>query len=106
AQRSRAKIPPAAPREGVIALESAILLTLLKRPHRRSPDPAIPIQILRHRILALGPLDALRPDRAIRPGVHFLDRAQHAALHVLDADAPTFLPVPLVAHLRGHFVFL
>ena len=49
---------------------------------------------------------ALRPDRAVRPSVHFLQRAEHARLDLGDRFARRIERGPLVPHLRADAGFL
>src|SRR6185437_14085833 len=64
AQGAGAKINPSPPDEGMISV-------LLERPRWSRSEPEIPIKIRRNRIGTRGPRASLRPDRAIRPNVHF-----------------------------------
>ncbi len=52
----------------------------------------------------IGDVHTLRPDRAVRPAVHFLHVAQDAGLHPFAEDARTVVGMALVAHLRGHLL--
>ena len=72
AQGAGAKLPPAAPLERMIGR--------MIRPHFRRADELGPVHVRRHCGRVGRPVDALRPDRAVRPDVNFLDRAQRAAL--------------------------
>ena len=51
-------------------------------------------------------VEALRPDRAVRPHVDLRDVAEDAALDDLDVAAETVAAGALVAHLRDHVVGL
>ena len=114
AERARAEVVPAAPSERVIDRALAVVALALRgggglgalapfrleRPLRRDAEPEVPVEIRRYRVLARGPHDTLWPDRAVRPDVDFLDRADDAGLQHLDAAAQLIGGTALVAHLR------
>ena len=93
AQRAGAEIDETPPFERVIHAVD-------KGPHRRGADPRIPVQARRHFIRLGRPIAALRPDRAIGPGMEFHNVADGAALDELVGQTPAVAGVALVAHLR------
>src|SRR5579864_4797251 len=94
-----AEIEPTPPFEWMIDI-------LLERTLGGRTEPEVPVETLRHRILALRAGDALWPDRTVGPDVDLLDRADDAALHHFDGPAQPILGTALVAHLCDHLVVL
>src|SRR5207247_8165258 len=80
AERARAEVIPTAPGEIVID-------TFLERAKWSRAEPEIPIHICRHLVFAFGPVQSLRPDRAIRPDVQLAWAADDARLNDLDGAA-------------------
>jgi len=72
---------------------------------RGRAEEEIPLQLVGHPLDGVGHLDALRPDRAVRPDVDGVDRADGAAADVFVDEAGVVAGVALVAHL-GHDVGL
>src|SRR5256884_1032937 len=97
AECARAETPPAAPFERMIRR--------MIRPHRRRADPQVPVNVFGDGRRVGGAFDALRPDWAVRPGVHFAYRADHVGLNPFDGGAERIAGVAAVAHLRGDLVF-
>src|SRR5688500_12063992 len=72
---------------------------------RCGAEPQVPLDVIGlGRRIGRRRRDALRPDRAVRPAVHFADRAEHPALGPLDLADVTLAGVPVVAHLRRDLV--
>ena len=74
------------------------------RPHRRRPDPQVPVEPVRHGGRVGRPRHALRPDRPVRPAVHFVHLADRAVLDPLLDQADALARAPLVAHLGDDLV--
>ena len=108
AERARAEVIEAAPREGLIKVRTPAIglgasahgeWTLLGH-----AEPQVPIERRRHRLFLRDFGDALRPQRAVAPCMDFRHVADLAVPNDLGALASAFVRVALVAHLRRHFV--
>ena len=100
AERTGAEIPPGAPLAGVIRG--------VERTERRRPAPPIPVHAFGGFLRFGGTvhLAALRPDRTIRPGVHFADLADESGGDPLGDLTDAFAGMPLVAHLGHDLIFV
>src|SRR5207248_4789668 len=72
------------------------------RPRRPRPQPQVPVQAGRYRLVVFGPAGELRvPALGPDPGVDLAHRADRPGRDPLDRTADALGRVPLVAHLRG-----
>ena len=76
------------------------------RTHRRRADPGVPVQGFGNRGRIRRAIQALGPDRPVRPDVDLLDVTQLASLDIGRGLTQTAVGRALVAHLRGNFHLL
>ncbi len=93
-KRAAAIVPVASPIEGsnfgtVVA-------------HRRNAEPEIPVHRGRNRFDRGRQWHALRPDRPIRPAMHFAHRTDQAGFDPLFSQPRSIVGVALIAHLGHH----
>ena len=100
AQGPVAEIPPVLPRHGSLREVAGVI-----GPHRRRPDPQVPVQPLRHRGRLLRP--ARRTfDPLVHPNVGFPHRPDRPRSDQLDHAAVVVGGVDLRAHLGRHLHLL